>query len=140
MGEVLSLQESQNNYSTNDDQSSDNDLRTDRIVDGTFSIIFSICLIAVIWIATRNFIKFPQIVNQMNIVIVILLSLTLLSKLKVSFVYIYFCVIDRILCFLYSVFYDSNQDVDPNSLKSFIYFELPFWYLNMATVIHFFEW
>ena len=85
-------------------------------------------------------------VNQANIIIVVLLSLTLLSmffkltKLTANLVFSTFIFIDRLLCLLYSIFIDENEDVKPQSLKSFVYFELPFWYLNMATVIHFFEW
>jgi len=41
---------------------------------------------------------------------------------------------------MYSIFIDENYDFDPQSMQSFFYFELPFYYLNMATVIHFFEW
>lgn len=64
-------------------------------------------------------------VNQANVLIVTLLGLTLF---------------DRVLCLLYSLLWDKNQDIEPHSMKSFLYFELPFWYLNMASVIQFFEW
>ena len=50
------------------------------------------------------------------------------------------CLLDRLLCLLYSLFFDENQDIEPQSLKSFFYFEMPFWYLNVATLIYLFEW
>lgn len=81
-------------------------------------------------------------VNQANIMIVVLLGLTLLGKslrrqVSINPVRV---TVDRVLCFLYSLLLDNNNDIDPQSIKSFFYFELPFWYLNMATVIQFFEW
>ena len=68
-------------------------------------------------------------VNKPNIVTVILLSL---------------CLLNRLLCLLVSVLkYDQDgfeETINPRTLLSFVYFEMPFWYLNMATVIHLFEW
>ena len=69
--------------SSGDAELTEKELRTFRIVDGTFTVIFFLCFITVIWIAIKYFIKFPQIVNRMNIVIVILLGLTLLSKYSI---------------------------------------------------------
>jgi len=54
--------------------------KPDIIIDGVFSVVFASCFIAVLVIATRNFLKYPQMVNRTNIVIVFLLSITLLSK------------------------------------------------------------
>ena len=62
------------------DEATDPDRRADIIIDSTFSLIYTVCFIAVIAIATRNFLRFPRSVNKANILIVILLSLTLLSK------------------------------------------------------------
>ena len=58
--------------------------RADIIIDSTFTGIYFICFVAVIAIATRNFIKFPNMVNRANIFVVMLLSLTLLSKCSLS--------------------------------------------------------
>ena len=69
-----------------EDEPTDPDRRADIIIDSSFSLIYTVCFIAVIAIATRNFIKFPRSVNKANILIVILLGLTLLSKC--SFVYV----------------------------------------------------
>ena len=54
--------------------------RTDVILDGSFSILYAVCLAAVIGIATRNFLRFPRMVNKENIFVVVLLALTLFSK------------------------------------------------------------
>ena len=113
----------------------------DIIIDGSFSVIYGGCLLAVIIIAVRNFKRYPQMVTQPNILVVVCLGMTLLSKFK-EFNGDKFNIscIDRMICLLYSIFVDHNQQVEPDTIKSFFYFELPFWYINMATIVHFFEW
>ena len=48
--------------------------------------------------------------------------------------------VDRVLCLLYSLIFDENADISPNTMQMFLYFELPFWYLNAAQLVLFFEW
>ena len=113
-----------------EEESSKDDSTADLIIDASFCVIYFICFVTTIVIATRNFLKFPQMVNQANIVIVIMIALTLLI---------------RLICLLYSVFYFDQEDhfgesIENGTLESFAYFELPFCLLNMATVIHLFEW
>ena len=59
---------------------SDADRRVDIIIDSTFLVLFALSFAAVIGISTRNFLKFPNMVNQANIAIVIVVGLCLLSK------------------------------------------------------------
>lgn len=75
---------------TNEEESSKEDSTTDLIIDASFSLIYFICFVTTILIATRNFLKFPQMVNQANIVIVIMIAL---------------CLLIRLICLLFSVFY-----------------------------------
>ena len=82
--------------------------------------------------------------NRANVLIVVCLGLTLLSK-SIKYhqhliVLLFLHHLDRLLCLLYSIFIIKNEIVEPKSIKSIVYFELPFFYLNMATVVHFFEW
>ena len=57
--------------------------------------MYLVCFVTIILIATRNFLRFPQMVNKANIVIVILVSLTLLN---------------RLICLLFAVFYFDQQE------------------------------
>ena len=80
----------QNNNNT-DDEKSEQSRRNDIIIDGTFSLIYFTCFVVCLAIAIKNFKKFPESVNKANIVIVVLLLCTLLN---------------RLLCLLYSIFFD----------------------------------
>ena len=75
---------------TNEEESSKDDSRADLIIDASFSLIYFICFVTTIVIATRNFLKFPQMVNQANIVIVVMIAL---------------CLLIRLICLLVSVLY-----------------------------------
>ena len=62
------------------DQEDEQTRLQDLIMDSVFSLVYAVCLIAVICIATRNFKQYPQMVNRSNVLIVVFLGLTLLSK------------------------------------------------------------
>ena len=78
--------------------------------------------------------------TKQNILIVVCLSLTFASKSLLLNIDTLPVVLDRLLCLLYSLFIDQDDEFDPQSMQSFFYFELPFWYLSVATIILFFEW
>ena len=79
------------NTDNDDDEQSEESRRNDIIIDGTFSLIYLTCFVVCLAIAIKNFKKFPESVNKANIVIVVLLLCTLLN---------------RLLCLLYSIFFD----------------------------------
>ena len=100
------------------------------VADIVFAILFLISFTLVLALSIYNFCKFPNMVNLPNVLVVIMILMTLLSKLCTPFLTTPF--VDRVLCLLYSLLFDENADIQTNTLQMFLYFELPFWYLNAA--------
>jgi len=98
---------------------------TDIVSDSFFAIIFSSTFVLVLLFSIRSFKQNRQMVNSANISIVTFLLLTLLN---------------RVLCLLYSLIFDCNQDIQRNTVQMWFYFELPIAFINAATIVMFFEW
>ena len=75
-------------------------------------------------------------VNIPNILIVTFLLADLISKISSSIMFL----LDRFCCLLYTIFHDKNADINSDSIQLFIYFEMPFYFVNVASLVLYFEW
>ena len=98
---------------------------TDIISDGIFVCVFLVSFVLVLLFSIRSFERNRAMVNTANVLIVTFLLLTLLN---------------RVLCLLYSLTFDCNDDIERNTVQMFLYFELPVAFINAATIVMFFEW